>query len=73
MGNQQKISKKEKIRKEDKIITFFIEIAQVVIVFRYTIFYKICFVIKNISRKTYSPNIKYKIFFIEYISIIKKL
>lgn len=47
--------------KNDEMMTFFIEITYIITALRYTIFYKIYFVIKNISIKIYKINIKYTI------------
>lgn len=62
VGDWQRMSKEKKVKKKDKIINFFIEITYTVIALKYIIFYKIYFVMSNISIKTYSANIKYTIF-----------
>lgn len=56
------MNKEEKVEKKDKTMTFFIEIIYAITVLKYTIFYKIYFVMNNISTKIYSANIKYTVF-----------
>lgn len=60
--DHQRMSKEEKMRKEDEIMTFFIQIAYRLMGLKSTIFSKISFLMKNTSIKTYSINIKYTIF-----------